>query len=272
VDHPLDNCRLKVARAKEQFDSLHDEIAQFAKNNPCPVEIKVDPQTGDELIEVPEPPVFPGRWGVIVGEITYGLRSSLDHLIGAFLRKAGREPHGDTAFPISKTRDRYLRKNNRGITHRDRVLRGVPEPLKQRVDSLQPYQRGDLAEDDPLFVLSQIANRDEHREPHPAYVWVMTPRGAFGFPGDVALKTIRVRLPKEGGREVQAEFKTGATLTDPPLKVHFPKVNMKRPTGVEPVFGGQRSRPLTLDDLRALIGYIDSLIESFAGDVEPSTP
>ncbi len=271
MDHLLDNCRLKIAGAKKQVDSLRDEIKEFAEDNPCTVNTEVDPETGDELVEVIDPPTFPGDWGITFGQIAYGTRSALDHLIGAFLRKAGREPHGDTAFPISKTESRYLRKNRRGVTYRDRLMRGVPDAFKERIDDLQPYKHGYPPEQDPLFVLSQVANRDEHRESYSAYVFVMTPRRAFGFPGDIELKRIAVRFTKKGRSEVEADFKGGAVLTTPPLTIQFPHVNVKRPTGIEPVFGGQRSQPLTLDDMRGMVDYVDRIIESFAGDLEPAS-
>ena len=78
--------------------------------------VSVDPQTGDEVIQSADLPSFPARWGVLVGELIHNLRSALDYLIGEFVREGGREPDSGNAFPISKTRARYLKKK-RGVTY-----------------------------------------------------------------------------------------------------------------------------------------------------------
>jgi len=270
VDHPLEDCRLKVARAKEQFNALHDEVAQLAKDEPCVVQFHVDPQTGDENIEIAQAPHFPRRWSPIVGEIAHSLRSSLDYLIGVLVREAGGEPHRDNAFPISMTEADYLRLGKGGMTYRDRRLRSLPDDIKERIDALQPYQRGDLARADPLLVLRDLSDREKHRAPQTAYVWVNVPGRAFSFPTDDEIGAIKIRLPREGGLDVQAEFKRGRAGT-PGGIVFYPKMrmNVEREPSLEVVFGRDDPSNLTgLNDLRDLTGYVDSIIESFDADIQ----
>ena len=268
MDHPLDDCRLKIARAKEQFDSLHAEIVKFDKTNPYVLDCHVDPETGDETIKCAEPPSFPRRWGVIVSEIAQHLRSSLDYLVGVLIEEAGGKPNGDTAFPISKTKTRYLRKNKRGVTYRDRKLRGVPGPLKARIDGFQPFKRGDLAHADMLLALSDFANRDKHRSLRPAYAWINTPTRAFSFPTDDELKDLEIRVTGDGGFKIQTEFKHG--FSKPLALVMYPNVKVQGPPGVEVVFGREDApgEMLGMKDLRDLILYVESVVESFAGGVE----
>lgn len=265
MEHPLDDCRLKIARAKEQFDALHGEIVQFSKDKPYVVNIKVDPATGDEIFESSDPPKFPRRWGVIVGEIAHNSRSALDYLVSVLVKEAGREPNGDNAFPISKTKDRYLRKNKRGVSYRDRLLKGVPGPLKAKIDDLQPYHRKKLAYADCLMALAYLTNRDKHRELHPAYAWINTPTKAFALPTDDEYRNLTIRLMREGGFDVQAEFMhSGGT---PARIVIYPDVKVQRPTGVEVVFGTDPSHLHGMDDLYGLVGYVEAIVESFSGDV-----
>ncbi|MEA2331531.1 MAG: hypothetical protein QOH58_1669 [Thermoleophilaceae bacterium] len=267
MEHPLEDCRLKVARAKEQFNALHDEIVRFSEDNPYVVDVQVDPETGDEIFESAEPPRFPRRWATLVGEIAHNLRSSLDQLVAVFIREAGREPDGNNAFPISKTKDRYLVRNKRGLSYRDRLLRQVPNHIKQRIDALQPYQRGNLAYADALIALRHMSDRDKHREPQTAYAWITTPTKAFSFPTDDEMRNLKIRLPRKGGVDVQADFKRGRGK--PAAIVVYPDVKVQREPGVEVVFGRDPDKLVGLDDLRGMIGYVETIIESFAADFKP---
>jgi hypothetical protein len=269
VDHPLDDCRLKVARAKQQFDALHGEIALFFKDNPYVATIGVDPETGDQIFDAPEPPHFKRSWGVIVGEIAHNCRSALDWLIHVLIAESGGEAHGKTAFPISETESGYLKAVRRGgTTYRDWLLAGLPDTLKERIDALQPYQRGDLARTDALLVLRYLTDRDKHRHLHPAYAWINLPSKAFLIKADSPARNIKIRLPAEGGVDMQADFKDGKAGADAGI-VYYPKVTVKREPGVEVVFGAEPSHVTGLDDLRHLIGYVEQIIESFDADLKP---
>lgn len=267
MDHPLDDCRLKIARAKEQFDALRHEIADFSENNPYAATIKLDPQTRDEIFEAADPPRFKRSWGVLVGEIAHNLRSALDWLIHELVTEAGEEPHGKTAFPISETESSYLRiVRRRGVTYRDWLLAGVPDKLKERIDALQPYKRGELAYADSLLGLRYLTDRDKHRYLQPAYAWINLPSKAFTFPTDAEVRNIRIRLPAEGGVDVQADFKGGRRAL--PSIVVYPDVKTKRQPGVEVVFGTEPDKLVGLDDLHQMIGYVEGIIESFSGDFD----
>jgi hypothetical protein len=268
MDHPLDDCRLKIARAKQQFDALRDEIADYFKGNPYVATIGVDPQSGDQVFEAAEPPRFKRSWGVIVGEIAHNCRSALDWLIHVLITESGGEPHGKTAFPISETEDGYFRVVRRGgITYRDWLLDGLSDSLKERIDAFQPYKRGDLAYADALVALRYLTDRDKHRHLHPAYGWINMPSTAFLLRADTDVRNIKLRLPAKGGVEMQADFKGGGRGADPGI-VFYPKVQVKRNPGVEVVFGSEPDKMHGLDDLRQLIGYVETIIESFSRDLD----
>ena len=267
MEHPLDDCRLKIARAKEQFDALHAEIAQFFEDYPYVVRIYVDPQTGDEVFEAPEPPTFDRSWGVIVGEIAHNCRSALDWLANVLVTESGGEPDRETAFPISRTEADYLRKNRTGVPYRDRLLRGMRDDFKDRIDAVQPYKRGDLAYADALVALRYLTDRDKHRHLHPAYAWINMPSKAFCFPTDDEMRDITIRLPREGGFDVQAQFKRGRGT--PAGIVVYPDVKVQRQPGVEVVFGRDPDKLHGLDDLRDLVLYVERIVESFDDALRP---
>jgi hypothetical protein len=147
------------------------------------------------------------------------------------------------------------------------TLCGVSAPLKKRIDAMQPYyKRGDLAYADSLVALAYLTNRDKHRHLHPAYAWINMPTKAFAFPTDDEMRNLTIRLPREGGMDVQAEFKRGSGGT-PARIVMYPNVQLQREPGVEVVFGTDPGKLHGLDDIRGLIGYVESIIESFSGDV-----
>ena len=67
---------------------------------------------------------------------------------------------------------------------------------------------------------------------------------------------------------MQADFKGGGR-GDAGL-VFYSKVQVKREPGVEVVFGTEPDRMHGLDDIRDLILYVESIIESFSADLKPA--
>jgi hypothetical protein len=265
VTHPLDDCRLKIARAKEQFDALHQEISDFAKNNSDVFNIYVDTETGDEVLDCTEPPVFPRNWGIKVGELAHNLRSALDYLVNVLSAEGGGKPEGNH-FPIARTKGAYLRKDKRGRTMRAKAMPTVPETMRRRIDAYQPYTHGKLAYADALVALQHLTNQDKHNRLVPAYMYVTTPRQSFSFPCEEPIANFEIRMPRDGGFSVKAQFKGGRVL-DRQI-IMYPNVKMQRPTGVEVVFGRDPAKLVGLDDIRRVIVYVELIIESFCGDME----
>ena len=206
--HKLEGCRLKVAQAIEDFDAFHAEIVGFTKDNPYPLTIEDDAETGEQVIKVGEPPVLPAKWGLRVGLIAYSARSALDHLVYEIAAKAGGKPEEDkTQFPISDSREGYLRVSGRPkLSFRDRCLIGVPETIKAKIDTVQPYNKVGGPKRDPLYNLNELGNRDKHRTLSPAYGAIKTGRYVVVPAGPVDWREVEIRT-KDGDVKVKAELK-----------------------------------------------------------------
>jgi hypothetical protein len=92
---------------------------------------------------------------LLAGEISYQLRSALDHLAYIFAVKT---PEGSREFPIFDTRAGYENKGRAKI-------KGMSAYHESIVQSAQPYQRGDggPAHFHRLWMLHTINNTDKHR-------------------------------------------------------------------------------------------------------------
>lgn len=148
----------KLDRAKEHLDAVHNELDAFNRRKPTFLP-KTNPQTNEAYIvwwvDDPNPPL---SVSVRIGEFLYNLRSALDNLVCALVRKE----KGNVAtcsgngFPIHTDCDVYEREAIR-------ALKGVPPPARALIHELQPYCRGNTSDKDPLNILNQLRNRDTHR-------------------------------------------------------------------------------------------------------------
>ncbi len=102
-------------------------------------------------------------WGIRIGDAVHNLRAALDNLAWHCAAQSG-EPPWATEFPIFKDRARYLDEGHRKI-------RGIEDPrVRGIIDDVQPWQRGDDAISDPLWVLHEWNNTDKHRVVMPVLV------------------------------------------------------------------------------------------------------
>ena len=178
--HPLDDARLKVTAAMDNFDLLQGKMADFVEANPYPLSVTLDVESGEHVIEIPEPPVLPREWSVFVGQIGTNARSALDYLVHELVVEGGGRPDTRTQFPISESKEGYwLPKSKGGVSYRDRCLRGVEEQLRTHIDAVQPYHQGQRAYRDPLAILAKLTNRDKHRTAIPAYAEIETAGAIF---------------------------------------------------------------------------------------------
>lgn len=132
MDHPLDDCRLKTQRAREQFEDLQREIQEFFHKHPCEIACRSETATGRQTVKVPEPPELPRRWGLLLGEACHNARSALDHMVYALAGSTTETSR--TSFPIFENCDDYWKTSRRGrraTTARDRYLAGVDENSKK---------------------------------------------------------------------------------------------------------------------------------------------
>ena len=106
MSEPLDSVWLKVIRAKEHLDALYAEILEFLRTDPQPYAIQPEHnREGSEYVfhfKVNREP--PTEWSVAVGDVTYNLRSALDHLAWQLALKhtRDREPRSATTHLASR--------------------------------------------------------------------------------------------------------------------------------------------------------------------------
>jgi hypothetical protein len=159
---------LKTTRAKVHLDALRNEIDLFRKSKPCTVFHKDNVERGRYEIRIKIADT-PGDIPLILGDLLYCLRSSLDQLVWWLAKLTTPYPRG-TQFPILEERSAKTRKNFSTYTA------GVPASAAKLIDSLQPYHRAEPSAH-LLWRLNRLCNIDKHRR-IPVHSDVVT----FGFP------------------------------------------------------------------------------------------
>jgi hypothetical protein len=159
---------LKTTRAKVHLDALRNEIDLFRKSKPCSVFRKDNVKRGRYEIRI-KIANTPGDIPLILGDLLYCLRSSLDQLVWSLARLTTSYPRG-TQFPILEKRNAGTRKTFSTCTA------GVPARAAKLIDSLQPYDRAEPSAH-LLWRLNRLCNIDKHRR-IPVHSDVVT----FDFP------------------------------------------------------------------------------------------
>src|SRR4051794_21719077 len=189
----LDGVRRKLARARSKLDALKTDVDAYM--DPLPFQIAVESQGNRQAIVCRVSRDPDESWADEMAEIAYQGRSALDVLVPQLVIDNGGTP-GRTQFPIFVRRDDYMDKGRGGKkSNRDRMLDGVAPRHRRLIDDVQPFQRGQGAQRDPLAVLVTISNRDKHND---VYVCV----AAIGNP---TIKLIRPPLPPPD-RELTIRF------------------------------------------------------------------
>jgi hypothetical protein len=144
----------KLDRAKEHLKALEEARLVFLQGEPYAIEWG---QEGHEYVGRAKVNRYPPpRLSTIIGDFLQNLRSALDYTVWELARGEAELPPGQPQFPIFKTCGQF--KQNGAWRIRD-----VPEPQRTLIEDLQPYQRGDDAIVQPLWVLAELSNQDKHR-------------------------------------------------------------------------------------------------------------
>jgi hypothetical protein len=155
--HPLNESDFRLRRAREHLVELEAVNEVYIKED-ADIIIKtistdVNPQTGNPQLrytaDTKHP--IPGRFPIIVGEIAYNLRASLDYLVYRLaIRDSGSIQKG-TQFPIEDTPEKFRRR-------RKSRLKGINDAHAAMIERLQPYNGVDW-----MKRLVAISNPDKHR-------------------------------------------------------------------------------------------------------------
>jgi hypothetical protein len=153
----------KLYRAKEHIAQLERELAIFENEAPYGPIVNDDPQRAKSFLDLWQNRRIPPRFSIIAGEVIYQLRSSLDHIHQALIRRDGGTRTTQTQFPIwtfkpvtPKELRRYQAQVN-GITRR-KVLAAIKRH--------QPYTRRTRLDGKQwLGIMNMMGNTDKHHAP-----------------------------------------------------------------------------------------------------------
>lgn len=152
----LDGVMAKIDRAEEHLTELDTELGRYMDSEPYVPVIYQKPQGRRFSVAwrvIEQPPV---RLSVVAGDVLSNVRASLDYLAWELVKAAGNTPsvkQPRTQFPILKKRPK-----NSVI-----IRPGIDPAAQAVVESVQPYHEGEFANEHPLAILNELANRDKHR-------------------------------------------------------------------------------------------------------------
>jgi hypothetical protein len=165
---PVSSFLAKIDRAREHLEDLESATAAW-EVNACDTVEEVDPnpprkrQSYDVhlLLRVTRVEPIPQRFGLIIGDCLFNLRSALDHLALALALKckpgmSDREIR-DSEFPVFATETGYQREETRKIGCMDTAAQAI-------IESLQPYHGKNGLEREPLWQLHDLNRIDKHRQ------------------------------------------------------------------------------------------------------------
>jgi len=253
----LDGPILKLKRSVHHLRSLDGEIVAYIKSDPAKTFSEYDDKAGEYIGRVKVIREPPHHWGVLVAEYGYQLRSALDLLVYQLALLSLDGPGSRTAFPIFNSATDYARDRNK-------YLSGVAEEHRAIIDSLQPYHRGDDADNDPLARLQWLTNEDKHRLIVPA----LLKRGETGID---AYPVATEQLPPDGTKHLIFAGRSITTTTSAPERLYDSaeigrveapkdKVNVSFDLTYEIAFG---ERPVTWPQFSEVGEHVGGIVRSF---------
>jgi hypothetical protein len=245
----LDSTIAKRERAYEHIEALRSEVETFFKGEPYVIE-SIFEDDGRKLINKVRLVRRPSdKFGVMIGDAVFNLRSSLDHLVWALSDKPSKASVANQVmFSIYPTRKKY----REAIPRR---LHGVTKVAQAEIEKFQPFRRkytlwtGQTIRrfsPHPLAVLNELSNTDKHRLIYAAGLSLVQARGTTS----VKATSHWVRKP--------GPFPDGARI----LEWAFPTANVQ----METAFSFDLT--IRLRKLRATIAVVPWLmsIEQFIGE------
>jgi hypothetical protein len=182
---------LKTARAKEHIDTLRNELQVLYDSKPYRFAREDDLKDAAHIIRFYVNPI-PDKIALILGDIFYNLRASLDQLAWCLARLPSPQrsyPTG-TQFPILEQRDTRRFKSQ---------TRGIAADAVTIIESLQPYNTPHGFKNHVLWKLNKMCNIDKHmRIPihgHSGQVWRPPSIAASGYGFQGLNNYFEMRIP-----------------------------------------------------------------------------
>jgi hypothetical protein len=164
---PIAQPRLKLIRAHDHLQALHNLVAAWREANPQPLVVEHDTERREDVYRRAAIMPPPASIVLTLGDAIQCLRSALDHAIYAIAQPAsGLEQY--TEFPIflhERDTPNDHSRNDRGfISGTGKLKKMVPGEIYQFLSGQQPYNRTEgPPETHPLWGLYMLANLDKHR-------------------------------------------------------------------------------------------------------------
>ena len=146
------DAQLKFGWAKHHIEILNHKLGVYAAN-PYTFTREDDPKSQLHILRFKH--ANTDELCLIVGDIFYNMRSSLDQLVWSLARIKGFP--GKTQWPTVEV----LTKDT--LNSFTKQLTGVPDEAICEIRYLQPYNRGDAFKTHPLWRLDEMCNLDKHR-------------------------------------------------------------------------------------------------------------
>jgi hypothetical protein len=253
----------KLSWAEQHLEQLESEMAVFRDSHPYRTRrITKGKNKGKWVLEFTE---RPGRtWALIVGDILYNLRATLDYLAGA-LNPSSERSH--VMFPIvslpvwdmskEKGEPRELADQRRRWNTSTRKMR--PEAV-EILKSLQPLDNPEYEHYfHRLALLNRLSNKDRHRTLHVHISGLTAPIDTVFYYDDGYTYATDSEPDVPAGLPGTAALKQGTTIT-PPSQFDPNRIVDVRIRGVitEAIAMGDGRQVVIPDSLRQILDWVRS--------------
>jgi hypothetical protein len=152
--HPLDGSKFKIERAGEHLERLDQLVRTYLRDNTQLISAEFNMQNLVNIYRYKPPADIPIEINLLAGDVINNLRSSLEYLAWQLVIINKGSPSDNTGFPIFKVPNAKVFK---------RMTAGMPPEACEIIERLQPYRRGEGAQDDPLWRLHALWSIEKHR-------------------------------------------------------------------------------------------------------------
>lgn len=211
----LTDAELKLQRAREHLRRLDALVSAYLNSRPYRTFGEYDEYdpAGARIKGITFTRQPPQNVGLVLGDAIHCLRSTLDYaLYRAVVAEGGKPPPGMN-FPIARPSEWKGQATRIGKWN-------LPAGMATAVESLQPWDGGQLLPEHPLWTLQQLANIEKHRRLHLTTVWM---HGAehLDFLGPGQYHVFRGEGPKEGQAVARTFWFERSLPSDTDMKVHL---------------------------------------------------
>ena len=143
----------KIRRAQRHLAELEECIQVFLRNDACSIEVEEDRDSGSHVLRIVTSKPLPEDIPLAIGDAANNLRSALDILVSAFIRKAG----GNIAagsLPIHETKESLA-----AALQRSEINKVRPDVAEFILNNIKPYKDGNFG----IWALSKLDNVNKHR-------------------------------------------------------------------------------------------------------------